>query len=203
MKTMAIKVGISVGHFGPGTGTSNGATDEWTLANTNAHAIVLRLHEEGKLVPVLMSINREEHPWDLIQQVSKASLPSFLGALGNVDVRYEWAIREQVSALVELHFNSALVSNPTGHEVWMRTAPGPLTKSLGTALMKEFGDRLGNPGRGLRQKAFRILFKLHAANVPAVILEPAFIREECIVREEWQMKYRDAVVTALYAFFKV
>jgi len=197
------KVGISVGHFGPGTGASFQLTDEWTVANTNASDIVLRLHKEGKLTPVFITINRDQHPWDLIQQVSKLSPPSFLGALGNVDVRYEWAIREKIGALVELHYNSAAFGKPEGHEVWVRTLPGPKTKHLGELLIKEFDDQLENPARGLKQKAYRTLVKLHSANVPAVILEPAFIWEECIVQREWQEKYRNAVITALYSFFNV
>lgn len=192
------KVGIAVGHFGPGTGAVHEQHDEWTLAHADACAIALQLHDEGKLCPVLLAIDRTAHPWDLIRRANRLNL---FADLGDINVRYEWAVREEVDVLVELHYNSALTGRPAGHEVWVRTLPGPKTKRLGALMIDALDARLTNPGRGLRQKSYRTLFRLHAADVPAVIIEPAFIWEECVVQPEWQASYRRAVVSALYSFF--
>lgn len=159
------------------------------------------LEKDGLLHPVVIGVNQKEHPWDLVQTVSRISPPSFLGGWGNIDIRAAWAIRDEVDAAVEFHINSS--KRPAkGHEVFIRWFPGPKTRRLGQCLINEFGI-LGNTNRGLKQKGFRILRKLHAANIPAAILEPAFLIEESWSSREWREQYVSAVRTALYRFFNL
>lgn len=193
------KVGILVGHFGSGTGAVLSPRDEWTLAYNDALKLVQLLDKENRLHPVFIHVDREQHPWDLVQRVSKASVPTFLGLHGNIDVRYEWALREQIDAAVEFHVNST--KGARGHEVFIRRWPGPRTRRLGQCLINEFDATLGNAARGLKEKSYRILRRLHAANIPAAILEPAFIEETIWDSKAWRDEYVGAVRTALYHFF--
>jgi len=195
------KVGILVGHFGSGTGAQIPNRDEWTLACMDALKLTQMLERDGILHPVLIGVNEKEHPWDLIQTVSKISPPSFLGGWGNIDIRVAWAIRDKVDAAVEFHINSAKGA-AEGHEVFIRRFPGPLTRRLGQCLINEF-EVLGNSDRGLKHKSFRILRKLHAANIPAAILEPAFLSEVSWDSRDWRDQYVSAVRTALYRFFNL
>lgn len=195
------KVGILVGHFGSGTGACAPDRDEWTLCCMDSLKLAGMLEKDGLLQPVVIGVNQHEHPWDLVQQVSKISPPTFLGGWGNIDIRAAWAIRDQVDAAVELHVNSA-GGTPTGHEVFIRRLPGPKTQKLGQYLIEELGI-LGNTDRGLKRKSFRILRKLHAANIPAAIIEPAFITEVLWSSREWRDKYVSAVRVALYRFFNL
>lgn len=195
------KVGILVGHFGSGTGAGTPDRDEFTLACMDALRLSAYLQKDGLLCPVVIGVNKNEHPWDLVQRVSRISLPSFLGGWGNIDLRAAWAIRDEVDAAVEFHINSADPS-VKGHEVFIRRFPGPKTRRLGQCLINEF-EVLDNRNRGLKQKSFRVLRKLHAANIPAAILEPAFIAETCWGSREWRDKYVSAIRIALYRFFNL
>lgn len=195
------RVGILIGHFGSGTGACNQDRDEWALACMDSLKLAELLRKDGLLQPVVIGVNKKEHPWDLVQKVSKISPPSFLGGWGNIDIRVAWAIRDEVDAAVEFHINSA--KGPAeGHEVFIRRLPGPQTRRLGKCLIDEF-EVLGNSNRGLKHKSFRILRKLHAANIPAAILEPAFLTEVNWGSREWREQYVSAVRTALYRFFNL
>lgn len=202
MKVARPRVGILVGHFGLNTGASIPGRDEWFFAHEDAHTLCGLLRKEGKLQPVLVEVDQSRHPWDLVQKVSRASLPTFLGGMGNIDIRCEWAMREGVDAVVELHVNSAR-GNPAGHEVFIRRMPGPRTKRLGQCLINAFDEKLGNARRGLKHKSYRILRRLHAANIPAAILEPAFIQEDVVLSRPWRDLYVKAIAAALYQFFNV
>lgn len=195
------RVGILVGHFGSGTGARSPDRDEWTLACMDALKLAEFLEKDKLLQPVVIGVNKKEHPWDLVQTVSRISPPSFLGGWGNIDIRAAWAVRDEVDAAVEFHINSA--KGPAeGHEVFIRRFPGPLTRRLGQCLINEL-EVLGNRDRGLKHKSFRILRKLHAKNIPAAILEPAFLSEVCWGSREWRGQYVSAVRTALYRFFNL
>lgn len=195
------RVGILVGHFGSGTGACHPNRDEWTLACMDSLKLAESLKKDGLLQPVVIGVNEKEHPWDLVQKVSRISPPSFLGGWGNIDIRVAWAIRDRVDVAIEFHINSAKV--PTeGHEVFIRRFPGPQTRRLGQCLIDEFED-LGNSNRGLKHKSFRVLRKLHAANIPAAILEPAFLTEVNWDSRKWREQYVSAVRTALYRFFNL
>jgi len=203
-----IKVGVLVGHFGKGTGAVAGARDEWEQCFADALNLAQQLDSEGKLVPVFIHIDRASHPWDIVQTLSKLSPPSFLGGMGNIDARVEWALRDKVQAAVEFHLNRSVLNSlgvvkASGHEVFIRRLPGPKTLKLGELLIEEFNRSLGNKSRGLKRKSFRVLRKLHAANVPAAILEPAFLSEDRCVSKEWRGNYVGAVKTALYRYFNV
>lgn len=196
------RVGILVGHYGEDTGANSGRRDEWELAYADAIQLAQLLDQENKLLPVFIHIDRREHPWDLVQSVSKISPPSFLGGWGNIDVRVQWALRDKVDAAVEFHVNSSK-GTAAGHEVFIRRSPGPNTRKLGQLLINELDLVLENDRRGLKHKSFRVLRKLHAFNIPAAILEPAFITESRWESEQWRDKYVGAVKTALYRFFNV
>ncbi len=193
------KVGILVGHYGSGTGATTSEKDEWALCCMDAIQLSTLLTRDGIVEPVLIGVNRNEHPWDLVQKVSRISPPSFLGGWGNIDIRAAWAIREGVDAAIEFHINSHRTP-VEGHEVFIRRAPGPLTRRLGQCLINKM-ECLRNSNRGLKHKSFRILRKLHAADIPAAILEPAFLTEDSLDSTEWRDKYVSAVRTALYHFF--
>ena len=195
------KVGILVGHYGSGTGAAVTGRDEFTLACMDALKLASYLQKDGLLAPVVIGVNQKEHPWDLVQKVSKISPPSFLGGWGNIDLRAAWAIRDEVDAAVEFHVNSNF-SPVEWHEVFIRRFPGPQTRRLGQCLINKMGC-LRNTNRGLKHKSFRILRKLHAANIPAAILEPAFLTEDGWDSAEWRDKYVSAVKTALYRFFNL
>jgi len=197
------KIGILVGHFGPCTGAENEGRDEWRMALQDAVRLSKMIQNDGLASPVLIYIDKNEHPWDLIQQVSKVSPPSFLGGWGNIDLRVAWALREQVDVAVELHINSAN-GRPEGHEIFVRRAPGPKTRRLGQMLINSLDEFLpDHTSRGLKLKSYRVLRKLHAADIPAAIVEPAFITEKCLGLQEWREKYVRAVAMALYRFFNV
>jgi hypothetical protein len=203
-----IKVGILVGHHGRGTGATLRDRDEWSLCYADALNLVQQLDSEGLLCPVFIHIDGASHPWDIVQKISKLSPPSFLGGMGNIDARVEWALRDSVQAAVEFHLNRSTLNSlgltkATGHEVFIRKFPGPKTRKLGELLIEEFNRSLGNKNRGLKRKSFRVLRKLHARNIPAAILEPAFLAEDRCVSKEWRGNYVGAVKTALYRFFNL
>jgi hypothetical protein len=195
------RVGILVGHYGKGTGASLGERDEWRLCWRDAMALSVELARDRKVEPVFIAIDREAHPWDLI--------PDTLALrLRNIRIRADWAIREKVDAAVEFHLNRSTlndlrITKATGNEVWIRRAPGPKTQRLGALLVEEFNRELGNRDRGLKTKSFNVLSRLHNANIPAAILEPAFLVEDIVELKPWRAKYVGAVKAALYRFFNL
>ena len=203
------KVAILVGHDGRRTGAIVGFRDEWALAVADARTLVNTLDDEGRIAPVLVSIDQEAHPWDIVQKVSLFSPPSFLGGWGNIESRAEWAKLAQVDAAVELHLNRSALNTlglvkAAGHEVFIRRRPGPKTRAFGEVLIEELDRALGDKrSRGLKRKSFRILRRLHKANIPAAILEPAFLTEDRVVSREWRSHYLGAVKAALYRFLNV
>jgi N-acetylmuramoyl-L-alanine amidase len=205
---MEIKVGLLVGHYGKGTGATKGECDEWKLAAADAHELARQLNRDGLLQPVVISIDRVAHPWDLVQKISRISPPSFLGGAGNIDARVEWAIRDRIQLAVELHLNRSILNDAgliraAGHEVYICRRPGPRTRRLGEILREEMALHLGNRARGLKKRNFRILRKLHAANIPAALLEPAFLTEDRTVSREWRGRYVGALKGALYRYFNL
>jgi hypothetical protein len=202
------RVGILVGHYGARTGAGFHDRDEFTLAAEDAFSLARSIERDGLLDPVVIVVDQTLHPWDLVQKTSKISLPSFLGGAGNIDTRAAWAIRDGVQAAVELHLNRSVLNTlglleAEGHEVYIRRRPGVRTRRLGQILLEEMNVVLGNRNRGLKEKNFRILRKLHAANIPAALLEPAFLAEGAVTKKAWRDQYVGAVKAALYRYFNV
>ena len=184
-------VGILVGHFGRGTGAQHKERDEWELASEDATELALQLRAEGKVRPTLIRINADSHPWDLFNLEGRC----------NIDVRAAWAVKKQISAAIEMHVNH--FRQPVqGHEVFVRYRPGPKTRRLGSLLQEEL-SALGNKDRGLKQRGFRILRKLHSRDIPAALVEPAFITEDVWHSKEWRLKYVEALKRAVYRYFNV
>ena len=201
-----IRVGILAGHHGAGTGASIFDRDEFTLAAGDAFELARSFEADGLIEPVVIVLDQTLHPWDLVQKTSKLSPPSFLGGWGNIDIRATWAVREGVQAAVEFHYNRSALNdlglvNAEGHEVYIRRRPGLRTRRLGEILIEEMNVLIGNRNRGLKEKNFRILRKLHAANIPAALLEPAFIAETRVETKAWRGQYVGAVKSALYRYF--
>lgn len=203
-----IAVGILVGHYGRGTGATFVKRDEWAMVDGDARALASLLERDGLIDPVLVSINRERHPWDLAEAASRPWGRSVLSGAGNIDARFAWAIREKVQAVIELHLNRSTLNEwgllrAAGHEVYISRRPGLRTRRLGEILLEEMNLYLGNPSRGLKEKNFRILRRLHAANIPAALLEPAFLAEDRAVSREWRSRYVGAIKGALYRYFNL
>jgi N-acetylmuramoyl-L-alanine amidase len=195
------KIGIGVGHYGFGTGATLRDRDEWAIAGEIGANVQTRLLAEGHIRPVLIEVDRRRHPWDLVEEVSKISPPTFLGGWGNVDLRVAWAKRENLSAYLEIHFNRFAAGRAAGHEVFIRRGARPSSRRLGQAVLNELGA-LGNRRRGLKEKNFRILRKLDRT-IPAVLVEPAFLQEDATASLEWRDRLTGALVTAIYRHFHI
>jgi N-acetylmuramoyl-L-alanine amidase len=158
--------------------------------------LVHELEEEGQLEPILIVLDRDRLPGLSWGRLADCKLRAFL------------AIVNEVEVAIELHLNrstlNTLLRRPVaGHEVWIKRRPGPKTRRLGEALTTRFSEELGNRPRGLRQKGFRVLEMLHKADIPAAILEPAFLSEDRAVSLEWRQGYRKATRRALYDYFTI
>ena len=203
-----IRAGILVGHYGAGTGATFHDRDEFELAAGAAFALAESLNRDGLISPTVVIIDKTLHPWDLIQKTGLFSRSSSLGGWRNIDLRAAWAIRDGVQVALEFHLNRSRLNDwglneVEGHEVFIRRNPGMRTKRLGEILIQEMNLVLGNRNRGLKEKNFRMLRKLHAANIPAAILEPAFLAEGVTVSETWRSQYIGAVKGALYRYFNL
>jgi N-acetylmuramoyl-L-alanine amidase len=203
-----IRAGILVGHYGSGTGASFNTRDEFELAAADAFELARQLERDGLIAPSVIVADQTLHPWDLVQKISRISPPSFLGGWGNIDLRAEWAIRDGVDVALEFHLNRSRLNDwglveAEGHEVFIRRKPGLRTRRLGEILLEEMNVLLGNRNRGLKEKNFRILRKLHAANIPAALLEPAFLAERVIGSSRWRAQYIGAIKGALYRYFNL
>jgi N-acetylmuramoyl-L-alanine amidase len=181
------RVGLLVGHHGPGTGASAGGRDEWTLCRGDATALAQQLAAEGLLEPVLLVVED----------------PAARGT-ANILRRAAAAVQAGVVAAVEFHLNAAPIppsgKSPGGDETWVRRAPGPKTQQLGALLVEEFNKRLANPDRGLKEGDWLVLRRLHAAGIPAALLEPEFVGQPRCADPTWRASYVAAVKMALYRY---
>lgn len=198
-------VAILVGHCGPGTGASMGERDEWGLCMGYAEALRDLLDAGGVARGHIVSVNRFDWPLKQANQLANGLI--FAKPWSNIDLRAAaCAGGIRVDAAIELHLNRYSLNYPgrpkaVGFEVFIKRYPGPRTQRLGKSLHRALRDTLGSRDRGLKQKSFRILRKLHAQNVPAALIEPAFLVENRVVLKEWRGALVGALSEGLHAFF--
>ena len=197
------RVAVLVGHEGPGTGAEFDGRDEWTLCVSYADELLRLLDEDGVLEGVGVVIDSGNFPWSTIRKVSKVP---FWSRWTNIDLRIE-AVRDlgPFHAAVELHLNSFLdpmgLRTASGMEVFIRRKPGPKTRRLGTLLHQALAEKVTLKDRGLKRKSFRVLRGLHNQNIPAALIEPAFLVEDRTVSAEWRSTLARALSEGLYKYF--
>ena len=193
MKPMK-KVGILVGHYGKGTGAKYEVLDEWTLARDDAMMLQTRMMSEGDIFPIVIVIDRQDHPWNIIERT--------FGLRGekNILLREAWAIEKGIDLALELHYNSFSDPSVHGHEVLIPRDPSPDARRLGRLINDGMTNVFPNKNRGVKESGVMILRKL-SDRIPAVLIEPAFIFEELVQSPAWREKYVEILAESVRKFF--
>lgn len=198
-------VGILVGHYGRGTGASHGDFDEWKLAMQDASLLADRLNADKIVNWKLIALDKDSHPWDLVQKLWPMG-----SKYGDKKLREQWARREHLDLAIELHYNSHTTQFWTskktgqrhpiqGHQVMIHTDQvHPHSIDLAHSLQTALNSKLGNRDRGIKKASLSILRRLK--HIPCVLVEPAFIFESSIREPSWPDVYSEALQDGIYDF---
>jgi len=189
------KVGILVGHHGAGTGTKYDDLDEWTLAKQDAERLQTRLQADGDFFPVLIAVDRDAHPWNVIDRTFG------LNGGRNIRIRANWALEKQVDIAIELHYNSFTDSTVHGHEVLVPRQPSADARRLGRQINQGMTDAFTNRNRGTKESGVMIL-KTLGPKIPTVLVEPAFIFEPLVRSADWRDRYIEVLANGVRKYFK-
>ena len=200
---MKRKLGILVGHYGPGTGTSHEAIDEWTMAFVDAGYLMRMICAKLPDVdPIVIVIDRRTAMW--------TSVGSELNERGglkdrNQELRARWAIASGCEAFIELHYNADPTGKAHGHETFYDdnemdgSGAVKFAGLIAAALTAEFTE---HPNRGAKPGRYQVLDIARRSMVPAVIVEPAFITEPLIAAPDWHERYARALVDGIGKYFE-
>jgi N-acetylmuramoyl-L-alanine amidase len=177
-------VGISIGHYGPGTGASFEGRDEWEICMDAGTQIFNRLMNDGVVDCELIWLNKKEHPWNIIHRLFNLGDDA-----DNMDLRAEWAIREDCDLFIELHMNSHKSTHWAdgkgkehpiqGHEILIFDKPQDHSIELARHINVGFSQFLDNRKRGIKKRKLYILRRLDRL-MPTILVEPYFLFEDCL-----------------------
>lgn len=199
---MKRKLGILVGHYGPGTGASYNGRDEWMLAYVDAGLLMREIcHALPSIDPIVIAIDHRKPLW--------VAINGEIGERGglkdrNQEIRAKWALAEACEAIIELHYNSDETHKARGHEVYYDDGEFgdsdavKLATAINAGLTAEFPE---HPNRGAKPGRYQVLDMARKWAMPAAIVEPAFISEDVVAAVDWRDRYVRALIEGLKTYF--